>query len=431
MEQELRTAATATGGLKAHSSVCFSGALIDGPRIQQLLLNCAAALESNDVTLAQQAMWVLNNIASSQGDPNQRLTSWLLRALVARVCRLCGPPGSTTTQAPAAAARERAVSVTELAEYVDLTPWHRFGFTASNGAILRAVSGSAAAAVHVVDLGVTRCMQWPTLIDMLSKRAGGPPALRITVPSARPDVPPLLGVSDEELGVRLANFAKSKGVQLEFTVVDCSSKGITSTTSSPDNKKQGPCQDLLASVLSDPASLAVRDGEALVVNCQGWIRHVAPGSRDAFLDAVRALNPCLVTVTDEDADLDSPSLASRIEGCFNFHWILFDALDTSAPRDSPRRAEHEAAVGRKIESVVGADGDESDGAERSESGARLAERMRRKGFAAVAFDEEAVGEVRRLLGEHATGWGVKREEDMLVLTWKGHGAVYTSAWTPS
>ena len=359
---------------------------------------------------------MLNNIASSQGDPSQRLTSWLLRALVARACRLCGPAG--TIQAAAAAGapapRERAMSVTELAEYIDLTPWHRFGFTASNGTILRAVAGSAA--VHVVDLSVTRCMQWPTLIDMLSKRPGGPPALRITVPSARPAVPPQLGVSDEEIGLRLANFAKSKGVQLEFSVVQCASP---SPTSSPPKKQAALCQDL-ASVLSNRQSLELRDGEALVVNCQSWIRHVAPGSRDAFLDAVRALNPCLVTVTDEDADLDSPSLATRIAGCFDFHWILFDALDTSAPRDSPRRVEHEAAVGRKIESVVGAD--DADGAERAESGARLAERMRRNGFASVGFDEEAAAEVRRLLSEHATGWGVKREEDMLVLTWKGHDA---------
>ncbi|CAL4894275.1 unnamed protein product [Urochloa decumbens] len=426
MEQGVRTTGGSGGGLRAaHSSVCFSGALIDGPRIQQLLLHCAAALESNDVTLAQQAMWVLNNIASSQGDPNQRLTSWLLRALVARACRLCGAAPSAAQAAPPAAAA-RAVSVTELTEYVDLTPWHRFGFTASNAAILRAVAG--AAAVHVVDLGVTRCMQWPTLIDALSKRpGGGPPALRISVPSARPDVPPLLGVSDEELGARLANFAKSKGVQLEFNVIGTGTSR-TGAASSPKEQAAELCYDL-ASVLSDPASLALREGEALVVNCQGWIRHVAPASRDAFLGAARALGPCLVTVTDEDADLDSPSLASRIEGCFNFHWIMFDALDTSAPRDSPRRAEHEAAVGRKIEGVVG--DDNAGCAERPESGARLAERMRRNGFAGVAFGEEAAGEVRRLLSEHATGWGVKREEDMLVLTWKGHGAVYTSAWTPT
>jgi hypothetical protein len=416
MEQEIRS----SGPVRVQSSLCFSGALVDGPRIQQLLLHCAAALESNDVTLAQQAMWVLNNIASSQGDPNQRLTSSLLRGLVARACRTCGSPRGAGSMAAPLLGR-RAMSVTELADYVDLTPWHRFGFTASNGAILRAVTGRDA--VHVVDLGATRCMQWPTLIDALSKRPGGPPALRITVPSVRPAGPPLVGVSDEELGLRLANFAKSKGVQLEFNVVD--NNNSTNTPSSAPAKPLTLSQEL-ASVLSDPPALGLRDGEALVVNCQSWLRHVAPGSRDEFLDAVRALGPCLVTVTDEDADLDSPSLAARITGCFSFHWILFDALDTSAPRDSPRRLEHEAAVGQKIESVVGADD-----SERSESGARLAERMRRRGFAAVGFGEGEVEEVRQLLSEHATGWGVKREEDMLVLTWKGHAAVFTTAWAPN
>lgn len=79
------------------------------------------------------------------------------------------------------------------------SPWHRSGFTASNGAILLVVAGRSA--VHVVDLSLTHCMPWPTLIDMLSKRPRGPPALRITVPSVRPAVSPLLGVSSEELGL--------------------------------------------------------------------------------------------------------------------------------------------------------------------------------------------------------------------------------------
>uniref|UniRef100_A0A0E0L4C2 Uncharacterized protein n=1 Tax=Oryza punctata TaxID=4537 RepID=A0A0E0L4C2_ORYPU len=424
MEHELRGGGV---GAAAHGSICFSGGpvLVDGRRIQQLLLHCAAALESNDVTLAQQAMWVLNNIASSQGDPSQRLTSWLLRALVARACRLCAAPGAAVgfLERGRVPPWGRAMSVTELADYVDLTPWHRFGFTASNAAILRAVAG--ASSVHVVDLSVTHCMQWPTLIDVLSKRPGGAPAIRITVPSVRPAVPPLLAVSSSELGARLAIFAKSKGVQLEFNVVE---SATTTTATSPKKTMTTStlCQEL-ATVLSDPPSLGLRDGEALVVNCQSWLRHVAPDSRDLFLDTVRALNPCLVTVTDEDADLDSPSLASRMAGCFDFHWILLDALDMSAPKDSPRRLEQEAAVGRKIESVIS----DEDGAERSESGARLAERMRQKEFAGVVFDEEAAAEVRRLLSEHATGWGVKREDDMLVLTWKGHGAVFTGAWAPN
>lgn len=55
---------------------------LDGACIEKLLLHCACAFETNDITLAQQVMWVLNNVASSVGDPNQRLTSWFLRALI-------------------------------------------------------------------------------------------------------------------------------------------------------------------------------------------------------------------------------------------------------------------------------------------------------------------------------------------------------------
>jgi hypothetical protein len=35
-----------------------------------------------------------------------------------------------------------------------------------------------------------------------------------------------------------------------------------------------------------------------------------------------------------------------------------------------------------------------------------------------------------MLDEHAAGWGLKKEDDDLVLTWKGHNVVFASAWLP-
>lgn len=50
----------------------------------------------------------------------------------------------------------------------------------------------------------------------------------------------------------------------------------------------------------------------------------------------------------------------------------------------------------------------------------------------MAFDDETVSEVKFLLGEHSSGWGMKREEEeVMVLTWKGHSSVFTTAWVPS
>ncbi|MQL93683.1 hypothetical protein Taro_026319 [Colocasia esculenta] len=424
---------------------CFSGPLngcigsLDGTCTEKLLLHCAAALESNDVTLAQQVMWVLNNVAAAAGDPNQRLASWFLRALVARASRVYPHAAAFLGAAPpAAAAMTRAMSVTKLAAYVDLLPWHRFGFSAANGAICEAVQGSPR--VHILDLSITHCMQWPTLIDELAKRPEGAPSLRITVPDARPPVPPLLNVSIEEVGLRLANFAQSREVPFEFHVLRSSSHTEIGDGGDPQtDPSRFPFQ--FFSDHFDPSVLDLRDDETLVVNCQNWLRYL-PGegggglgtssdllTKDGFLETIRGLNPAIVTVVDEDADLDSPSLSSRITACFNYLWIAFDALETFLPKDSPQRTEQEAAVGQKIENIVGFEGPRR--IERTEPGARVAWRMKRAGFCRVAFGEETLKEVKFLLDEHAGGWGMKKEDDMLVLTWKGHSSVFVSAWTPA
>lgn len=394
--------------LSAASTPLSLGSL-DASCIEKLLLHCSAALESNDTTLAQQVMWVLHNVAASDGGPNQRLASWFLKALVARASRVFPNIVVSSTRS------SQPMTVTELAGYVDLTPWHRFGFSASNGMILRAVEGRNR--IHIVDFGISHCMQWPTLIDALAKRPGGPPSLlRLTVPATRPPVPPNLNVSAKAVGHRLANFARSREIAFEFCVL----KSTTGTSSY--------LQELASGVLITSSSLNLDDHEALVVNCQSWLRYLPSDEKDVFLESIRELNPTIVTIADEDLDLDSPSLTTRILSCFNYFWIPFDALETFLPKESPQRAEYEADIGQKIENVVGFEDERR--IERLESGARTAQRAKKAGFVGVQFGEETVREVKELLDEHASGWGMKREEDMLVLTWKGHSSVFTMALVP-
>ncbi|KAJ6860145.1 scarecrow-like protein 32 [Populus alba x Populus x berolinensis] len=417
----------------------LSGALkgclgsLDGACIEKLLLHCASALENNDGTMVQQVMWVLHNVASLVGDPNQRLTSWFLRALVSRASKVCPTAmdfdGSSTIQ-------RRQMSGTELAVYVDLIPWHRFGFCASNSAIFKAIEGHSK--VHILDFSITHCMQWPTLIDALAKRPEGPPSLRITVPSCRPPVPPFLNVSCEEVGLRLSNFAKFRDVPFEFNVIDDPSY-VASTEIMPKESSHDFHFESLLNHLT-PSVLNLRDDEALVINCQNWLRYLSnieqKGStvqdsslRDAFLRTVKAFNPCIVIVVDEDSDLSAPSLSSRITTCFNYLWIPFDALETFLPKDSTQRIEYESDIGHKIENIISFEGLQR--IERLEPGIKVSERMKNAGFLSVPFFEDTIGEVRSLLEEHASGWGMKREEDhMLMLTWKGHNSVFATAWVP-
>lgn len=401
--------------------------------MEQLLVHCANAIEANDATLTQQILWVLNNIAPPDGDSNQRLTAAFLCALVARASRT----GACRTAVMAAAAVVESAALhahrftpVELAGFVDLTPWHRFGFAAANAAILEAAEGFPA--LHVVELGTTHCMQIPTLIDALAARAEGPPLLRVTVAdvTASPNAPPpALDVSYDEIGAKLVGFARSRNVAMDFRVVHTSPADAFSSLIDQLRVQQ---------LVSDGGAT-----EALVVNCH-MLLHAVPdetaGSvslahqqhpvslRSMLLKSIRALDPALVVVAEEDADFTACDVVGRLRAAFNYMWIPYDAVDTFLPKGSEQRRWYEAEVGWKVENVLAMEGVER--VERQEDRARWGQRMRGAGFRAVTFGEDAAGEVKAMLNEHAAGWGMKREEDDLVLTWKGHNVVFASAWAP-
>uniref|UniRef100_A0A803PEE2 Scarecrow-like protein 32 n=1 Tax=Cannabis sativa TaxID=3483 RepID=A0A803PEE2_CANSA len=201
----------------------------DANCMEQLLVHCANAIETNDVTLAQQILWVLNNIAQPDGDSNQRLTSAFLRALITRAARI----GTSCIKMLASAVAVQTqnddnlnvvfdvphrFSVIDFATFIDLTPWHRFGFTAANAAILEAVEGFSV--IHLVDLSSTHCMQIPTLLDAIASRHYEvTPVIKLTVvvaAEANDVVPPILDISYDELGLKLVNFARSRNIILEF-----------------------------------------------------------------------------------------------------------------------------------------------------------------------------------------------------------------------
>ncbi|KAI3665661.1 hypothetical protein L6452_44291 [Arctium lappa] len=404
------------------------GTFGDANCMEQLLVRCANAIETNDATLSQQILWVLNNIAPSDGDSNQRLTCGFLRALIARAAKT-GTCKMLTAAAVALSSSNmietHKFSIIELASFVDLTPWHRFGFTAANAAILDAVEGYAT--VHIVDLSLTHCMQIPTLIDAIAGKLGHPPLVKLTIAGATEDVPPMLDLSYEELGIKLVNFARSRNIILEFNVIPSSSlDGFSS---------------LIEHLKLQTLVHGNESNEALIINCHMMLHYIPEESqttpfsfedstpRALFLKQIRSLNPTLVVLADEDADFTSTNLVSRLRSAFNYLWIPYDIVDTFLPKGSKQRVWYEADICWKIENVIAQEG--SNRVERLEPRSRWVNRMRNTGFRGVGFGEEMVGEVKGMLDEHAAGWGLKKEEDDLVLTWKGHNVVFATAWVPS
>ncbi|GLT68805.1 hypothetical protein SLA2020_410050 [Shorea laevis] len=417
------------------------GSFGDANCMEQLLVHCANAIESNDATLAQQILWVLNNIAPPDGDSNQRLACAFLRALIVRAAKsgTCNKLLAAMANAHCnLAVDNHKFSVIELASFVDLTPWHRFGFTAANAAILEAVEGYSV--IHIVDLSLTHCMQIPTLIEAIANRVEVPPLLKLklTIAGATEDIPPMLDLSYEELGAKLVNFARSRNIILEFRVLPSSyTDGFASFM------EQLRVQHLVYA----------ESGEALVVNCHMMLHYIPEETlsspipsadsntlcpfesstsslRTMFLKALRELDPTIVVLVDEDADLTSNNLVCRLRSAFNYLWIPYDTVDTFLPRGSKQRQWYEADICWKIENVIAYEGMQR--VERLEPKSRWVQRMRNANFRGLGFGEEAVAEVKGMLDEHAAGWGLKKEEeDHLVLTWKGHNVVFATAWAPA
>jgi len=415
--------------------------------MEQLLIHCANAIESNDATLAQQILWVLNNTTPSDDDSNQRLAGSFIRALTTRARKSCSCniPQAVTQTADSynyhhsLAIQTHKFSVIELANFIDLTPWHRFGYTAANSAILEATKGFTV--IHIVDLSLTHCMQIPTLIDAIANHHEVPPLIKLTVAvnNCRNKninhipIPPMLDVSYDELGSKLVNFAKRRNVIMEF-------KAVSSTYS-----------DGFASLIEHlrvQVQHYNKSNEALVINCHMMLHFIPEETlftfndtnsnlnlnscsslRSMFLEAVRSLDPTIVVLVDEDADLTSSSLVSRLKSAFNYLWIPFDTVDTFLPRGSKQRQWYEAEICWKVENVIAYEGIQR--AERVESKTKWERRMRNAHFQGVCFSEDSVLEVKGVLDEHAVGWGLKKEDEFLVLTWKGHNVIFASAWLPS
>jgi hypothetical protein len=246
-------------------------------------------------------------------------------------------------------------------------------------------------------------------------------------------VPPLVNISIHEVGQRLGNFAKFKDVPFEFNVIG-DNVSLTSEELSNIESTSFHFESMLS--LLNPNMLNLREDEALVINCQNWLRYLSDDRkgqnisvRDAFINLVKGLNPQIVLLVDEDCDLSSSSLTSRITASFNHLWIPFDALDTFLPKDSCQRIEFESDIGQKIENIISYEGNQR--IERLESGMQMSQRMKNAGYFSVPFCDETILEVKGLLDEHASGWGMKKDESMLVLTWKGNSCVFATAWVPN
>ncbi|KAK3126346.1 hypothetical protein QOZ80_7AG0555190 [Eleusine coracana subsp. coracana] len=287
-----------------------------------LLLECARATAAGDTQRAQQLMSAVNELASPYGDVEQKLASYFLQALFALHTGTGPRTLRTLTDAAASLDSTRRTTL----RFLEASPWASFGHVAANGAILETFFLSEPPyqqqqRLHILDLSNTFCTQWPTFLDALATatQEHAPHVTLTAVVTTPPSAPTDGGVQRvmREVKREMQRCARLMRVPFTFRAVH----------------HAGDLADLdLDALVADDLQQ-----DTLAVNCVNALRCVGPGGsgRDAFASSLRRLDPRIVTVVEEEADLVADYHATTFSEALRFFAAYLDALEASFPAEAP------------------------------------------------------------------------------------------------
>ncbi|XP_020600095.1 LOW QUALITY PROTEIN: scarecrow-like protein 18 [Phalaenopsis equestris] len=353
---------------------------------QCLLLRCAELIHRADFIAARHAISILTTTSSPTGDAADRLTHHFTRALSLRLRFLPPSPHDPSHSS---------------LSFNQLTPFLRFSHLTANQAILEAANNRPS--LHILDFDTGHGLQWPLLLQAIADRSHfpNPPSIQITATGT--DLSLLF-----QTGRRLQSFADSLGLCFHFHPI-CISQ--TTSFSFPTNR-----------------------GEILAVNCALFLHKLIKDDGfhelKQFLQAVKGMNPAVVTVAEKEAKHSSPLFLQRFAEALGYYSAVFESLEATLPPSSRERMVVERMwIGREIEDIVAGEGEGR--RERHERFERWEGLMKDAGFVVKPLSGFALAQARLLLRLHypSEGYRVEMMKGSLFLGWKGKPLYAVSAWS--
>ncbi|KAL8229550.1 hypothetical protein R6Q57_014450 [Mikania cordata] len=376
--------------------------------VKQTLIDIAHTIDNGDKQYAQALMEALESKVSVTGEPIQRLGTYMLEGLRARLLS----SGTLIYKK----LRCYEPNPEELTSYMsmlyDICPYYKFAYTSANVVIKEAMQYESQ--VHVIDFLIAQGSQWVQLIEDLSKRPGGPPRLRVT------------GVDDGDssyargggldlVGQRLAHVAEAHGVPFEFNAAAISGSDV------------------------QWGNLMVRPGEALAVNFPYMLHHMPDESvsttnhRDRLIRLVKRLSPKVMTLLEQEINTNTSCFSKRFEEALDYYTAMFESIDAKLPRniviprdDRRRISAEENCVARDMVNIVACE--DTDRVERHEPLDKWKFRLQAAGFTAQPLSYSTMQAVEEVLREYSDCYRLGEKKGALVLSWKNKPMVTCSAW---
>ncbi|CAI5518884.1 unnamed protein product [Closterium sp. Naga37s-1] len=184
-------------------------------------------------------------------------------------------------------------------------------------------------------------------------------------------------------------------------------------------------------------ALGVQEGEVLLVRAALLLQQLCDASviranpRDSLLQAIHALRPLLVTVTEQEVGLNSPFFLSRFREALEHYSAWFDCLHApTCPASQAQRGVLEAQVlGAGISNIVASEGIHR--RMRPEHLHAWHTRAMRLGFDVVPISGDVLKPMATAMDTSSEGLEVQMRQGAAVLVWKGCPLLSTFVLKPS
>ncbi|KNA10642.1 hypothetical protein SOVF_142310 [Spinacia oleracea] len=379
---------------------------VDEVDLRNLLIQCAQAVSSFDLRTANELLKQIRQYSSPYGDSTQRLAHHVANGLEAR---LAGTGSTVSTNIS-----DMKISSSDFLKayklYVSAIPFKRMSFFLANNTIFKLAE--KATKIHIIDFGVFLGLQWPCLIQALSKRPNGPPELRIT------------GIDFPQQGFRPAERVNATGRRLAGY---CERFGVPF-------KYAGIAEKWENIQLED---LKIESDEMVIVNCMfrsGTLldETVEPKSpKDALLRLIKNLNPEIFIHGIVNGTFTAPFFINRFKEALFHYSSAFEVFDATLPRQSHERLLMESELcGKEVINVVACEGVER--VQRPETYKQWQVRASRAGLRQLPLDREFMSKTKAMVkANYHEDFLVDEDRHCMLQGWKGRIFCALSFWKPS
>nr|AWJ68057.1 GRAS1 [Tamarix hispida] len=375
--------------------------------MRHLLTQCAQAVASFDLRTANELLKQIRKHSTPYGDSTQRLAHFFADALEAR---LSGSAGRELLPSCGGLQIPLAEFLKAYRAFVTAVPFKRTTYFLANRTIAKLAKD--ASRIHIIDFGINYGVQWPCFIQNLSKRAIGPPKLRITaVDYPQRGYQPASRI--EATGRQLSKYCERFRVPFEYH---------------PIAKRWEDVR---------PEDLKIDRDELLVVNCMYGAGKLLDETvdesspRDSFLTLIRKLNPDLFMHAIINGPLSAPFFITRFKEALFYFSAMFDLFEETMPReDNERLLIEREVIGKSALNVIACEA--ADRIERPETYKQWQVRHLKAGFKQQGFDQELVKEAKAMLrGNYHKNFSVDEDAQWVLQGWKGKILYAVSCWRPA